>query len=68
MSNQWHEQNERMNDMVWSSKSLLEDGFIFAVKIFISVYCVNAKQHATTISKLVKGCFQSRNIETQRMA
>ena len=28
MSNQWHEQNERMNDMVWSSKSLLEDGFL----------------------------------------
>ena len=28
MSNQWHEQNERMNDMVWSSKSLLEDGFV----------------------------------------
>ena len=42
MSNQWHEQNERMNDMVWSSKSLLEDGFL---KSMLSKILVSAIQH-----------------------
>ena len=27
MSSRLHDQNERMNDMVWSSKCLLEEGF-----------------------------------------
>ena len=42
MSNQWHEQNERMNDMVWSSKSLLEDGF---VKSMLSKILESVIQH-----------------------
>ena len=43
MSNQWHEQNARMNDMVWSSKSLLEDGFIRFVKMLCQACCNDLK-------------------------